>query len=171
MTSTMAERWTSTETSVAGRERTGPHNVQFRRSSAVATSHEVLPASGSARDVAFVPPWLPDVARRIIELSRRRDGWDSYGARGLQEGAVEPVIRLLVDLGSVIQSPPSVSLTVDGGLVCEWNSGGASLEFTSSPTGESRIYYCEELSGREWEGPAAESVWLEKWLWKASSVV
>lgn len=171
MTSTIARRRQRGALSVAARDRVATSNYSQRASAAASASREVLPASGSSWRPEYTAPWIASVSRRIMELASRPPGWDSYGGDPLHPDAVDPVVELLSGFGSAIQTAPSISLTSDGGLLLQWNSGEASIDFTTHPSQPAEVYYAEVMSGKEWEGPASECSLLEKWLWRASSMV
>lgn len=146
-----------------------PRGGELHASEAAASTYDVLPAGGSgARGVRLAAPWLPGIVRRISELMMRPEGWDSYGAQPLNPDAIMPFARLVLEFGSVIQQPPRLSLTSEGGLLSEWGDDQVSLEFESYGDRPARVYYLDSASGQEWEGPASECVLLEKWMWQAS---
>jgi hypothetical protein len=133
------------------------------------TSREVL--SATSRPARTYPAWLPDVITRVIELGRRPLGWDSYGGRPLDLDAASRTVVLLRSLSSLIQEPPSVSMTAEGGLSCEWRSDNTELLLNVEPGAVPAVYFSDELAEREWEGPIDTCPMLEKWLWQASARV
>jgi hypothetical protein len=157
-------------TSIAARERLVPRATEARWSPTATASREVLSPSGTEWEVQFDAHWLGAILRRISALSHLPRGWDSYGGERLQPGAVGSLLMLLTSFQHVIQTEPSVSLTTEGGLLCEWDGRDASLELTANPDGSTHVYFSEPLSGREWEGTVTECSLLEKWLWQSSSV-
>jgi hypothetical protein len=133
------------------------------------TSREVL--SATSRPARTYPVWLPDVITRVIALSRRPLGWDSYGGRPLDLDVASSTLVLLRNLSSLIQAPPSISLTAEGGLSCEWRSDNTELLLNVEPDAVPLVYFSDELSEREWEGQIDACPMLEKWLWQASAQV
>jgi hypothetical protein len=155
------------ETSLASRERLTPGWVGVQSSPNAASTREVLPTAQFVQERRIVPPWVPAASKRIAELSSRRKGWDSYDGEPMQPGAVVSVGLLIAEFGHALQTNPVISLTGDGGVLLEWENEQASLEYATFGDASAHVYYSEP-SGREWEGPAAECVMLEKWLWRAS---
>ena len=162
----MRRRGRTSETSVAAGERL-VSRYSPQGSLAATSSRDVLPATYTRSEPSFAPEWLGAIARRIVELSFRPDGWDSYGAASLQQEAIVAAVDLLASYGSVMQTQPAVSLTSDGGLLFEWRNDESYLEYTASPDGWGHVYYADS-SEREWDGPVTECILLEKWLWRAS---
>lgn len=115
------------------------------------------------------PPWLPTLHKRVAELATRSDGWDSYSARALDLDAVGVLGDLLGRFASVMQTEPTLSLTDDGGLLCEWASNESALEIRMEPREPPWLYYFEPLTLREWTVAASECLTLEKWIWQASA--
>lgn len=172
MTAALTNRHQNSGISSVARERVATDSGSRRGSSTASTDREVLPAGQpTVRRAGLAAAWLHDLLHRIVDLSRRTDGWDSYGGQRLCPEAVDAVFELLRQFGPAIQKQPQVSLTVDGGLSLEWSSAEADLDFTTSPSELPRVYYCEKVSGREWDGVASASPSLDKWLWRASSLV
>lgn len=132
------------------------------------SSREVLPAAAVEEEGQLYPRWLPNVYRRIDQLARRSEGWDSYGGNALNADAAETLLDLVLRLNFAIQSEPTVSLTGEGGLVAEWSGPQASLELLVNPEAETSVYYHDAAGNREWEMPVSQCNMLDKWLWQAS---
>lgn len=156
------------ETSVSARERHSSHATTPRRNPASMASREVLPAVFISGEHAFVGKWLPAVVQRILDLSVRPDGWDSYEGSRLDSDVVGPLLEVLEQLGPFIQSPPSVSLTDTGGLLCSWRSSETSLELASEAVEGVHVYFADRTAAKEYDGPASTATALEKWIWQAS---
>ncbi len=158
-----------TSMSIASRQRFVPRSAVIRPNSTAMSSREVLLAVPVNDQAGLRPSWLAEAFRRIDELSNLPEGWDSYGGSVLQDDAADALVRLLNQLNSVIQSPPSISLTGTGGLVAEWQSAQSSLELLANPEGTVSVYYCDMATNAEREMPATQCDLLEKWLWQASA--
>jgi hypothetical protein len=157
--------------SVASNQRFILRGSEMWSSSSSMTSREVLPAAPVERRRDVLPNWFADISRRLDELGHLRDDWDSYGGRALDEDLAMAFFHILVQLSSVIQSAPLISMTAEGGLLAEWASPQSSLELAANPKSPVSIYYRDEETNREWEMPAEECEQIEEWLWKASSRV
>ncbi len=158
--------------SIATRERLVPRVPKSAYNLIGLASREILPAAQFCRHAVFVSEWYAAVAGRILELSRRPAGWDSYGGSPLQYAVVLPLLDLLQGLDPVIQSEPSVSLTGDGGLVVGWQNDQSLLNLTAeADPAVTLTAYFQDSAGVEWEGPIADCHSLEKWVWQASSPV
>jgi hypothetical protein len=132
---------------------------------------EVWHVSHSADNWGPSLVWMPELSRRVAALAQRGDDWDSYGASPLQPVAVQALVGALKRLDHQIRREPSISLTDDGGLSCEWTSGEFSVDITASGTGMTSVYWTNDLTGEEWEGPLSEAPVIHKWLWQATSVL
>jgi hypothetical protein len=135
------------------------------------SSRDVFPATQVSSEDALMPEWLIAVSRRIYELSRRPEGWDSYGARALADEAARTLYDMLKRLRYAIQSQPLISLNDEGGLVAEWEGSHSSLELSVNPGNEVVVYHHDFATNRESELPASQCDLLDKWLWSASSQV
>jgi hypothetical protein len=167
MTATTHRRGARAETSVASRDRVVAAGLSPFGNVTAASSREVIPASFQRFEPSFTPPWLSELAIRIVELSRRPKNWDSYGGESLQASAISGAINFLALYGTTMQSQPSLSLTVDGGLLFEWAGDTSSIEVTILPDTSMRVFYSDE-SGVEWDGPIVECPSIENWLWRSS---
>lgn len=140
----------------------------LRAATASSTSREVLSVFSPESDLSG--RWQEAFRNRVTELASLPRDWDSYGGAQLQ---IEPVLHmqtLLTELDHYIQSPPSISMTGDGGLVCSWRRADYHLELTTDPYEEPRAYYWDNFRRQEWEGSVARAVnSLVKWVWQASS--
>lgn len=160
-----------TATSIAATQRMVSPGAEIQSSPTTLSSREVLHATPVHDETALVPSWLPGVLARIYELSELPENWDSYGANPLKDEAASALFNLLDQLKSYIQSQPSVSVTGQGGLLAEWTSPQSAIELSADPGFPISVYYRDEITNREWEGPASQCDPLEKWLWRASSGV
>jgi hypothetical protein len=154
-------------TSIASSERLVPRGIELLASSTASTTSDVFPATYWQPETQLTPSWLPAALRRIVDLSYRPEGWDSYDAAALKPHAITGAIELFAEYGLRIQTDPAISLTPDGGLLLEWENDEASLEYSVSSSGSGSVYYSDN-SGREWDGPVNDCTLLEKWLWRAS---
>jgi hypothetical protein len=147
------------------RQRTRPPTSH----TAAISSREVLPINtGSASDIQ--PLWVASAFVRVVELSRRPLGWDSYDARPLQASALRDFLETMISLSHAIQSEPAISLTTEGGLMASWSNASGSLDIIVDPSEDPRIIYEDGLDGSEWYGPVGASPRIEKWLWRTSAL-
>lgn len=163
-------RWSQpANVSVAATERTVRSDGGWVWSNAALSSRDVLPADPSTRVRSTRPGWFTEVVQRVTDLALRPAGWDSYGGRPLREEAVRSLSQVLNEFEGFIQRAPTVSLTDDGGVACEWESPEAEVEIRIEPEGPVEVYYMDPISRREWEGPVTDCRSLDKLLWQASS--
>ena len=148
------------------RRRFGSRRGQSHTSAA--SSREVLTV-GSASTSDIVPVWVFSVQVRLLELARKPQGWDSYGARPLQVSSVSDFIEVLATFSHAIQSEPLVSLTSEGGLIATWENSAGCLDLITDPGQIPRIMYEDAVNGAEWDGPLRASPLVEKWLWHTSA--
>lgn len=73
--------------------------------------------------------------RRVQELARLPEGWDSYGARKIQPPALEAALRVLRVADSDLLPAPHLSPVADGGVQVEWSVGDRCAEVEIRPTG------------------------------------
>jgi len=99
------------------------------------------------------PRWLPDVLRRLQQLSRSPFGWDGEGGTPLQPGALEASAVVLAEIMAEQSLPPQLVLTHEGGLQLEWHERGVDLEVEVRPSGEVEVLCTDRRSGEEWDGP------------------
>lgn len=145
------------------------HRAGVRLPTSAMSAREILPVSSSnATDI--VPAWAASLQQRIVQLARRSDGWDSYGARALQRSAIIEFYDVLDYLAHAVQSEPIVSLTTEGGLVASWENAQGCLEITVDPGQIPLISYEDAVKGTEWDGPLRACSLVEKWLWQTSAV-
>lgn len=144
------------------------HRPHSRSATSAMSAREVLPVSPpTASDLA--PIWAENVQRRVTELARWPEGWDSYGARRLQGQVATDFYEVLEALAHAVQSEPLISLTTEGGLIASWENAQGSVEITVEPDQTPRLAYEDAIRGTEWDGPLKSSSLVEKWLWQTSA--
>ena len=145
------------------------------RESTFSSNTSLIDASGpvliaSGRDVEMSrSAWFFKVAHHISDLARLSEGWDSYGAQPLNVRAAQSTLEFLSSVSPVISQGPAVSLTPEGGLICEWRRERADLVVECDPDGELTFYWSDGGSGQEregkWEGKVDSASLLVKLLW------
>lgn len=135
------------------------------------SSQDFLPATNLGAALGLSSTWHGALIRRTKELAVRPEGWDSYGACALDPTAVQALLEVLVDADPFIQSAPSVSLTTDGGLLCEWESSEATLDLSTSKSGRVEVYFRDLLTNEEYDGDITQFRFVDKWLWRASATL
>lgn len=134
------------------------------------SSLEFLPAMRMTNRRGLSGMWSSEFERRVRELRQLPPGWDSYGADALTPRAATVMTYFLEAVDQYIQSTPQVSLTVDGGLLCEWESPGEGLlGLTATPKGRLEVYYYSVESGEEFEGSLPDFEDMGKLLWRTSA--
>lgn len=148
----------------------GPEGIHNRRESTFSSSQYLIDVSGpvligQSRDVGISRnAWLLPVVQRISDLARLPEGWDSYGARPLRVRAAQSTLEFLSSVSPVTSQGPAVSLTPEGGLICEWRRGSVSLVVECDPDGELSFYWSDDASEQEREGKV-DTALLVKLLW------
>jgi hypothetical protein len=140
-----------------------------QNSSSSISSSEVLPANRASASARMTPHWMAGVFRRIVDLSKRNDDWDSYGAPRLQVEVLRAFVQTLEGYSYAIQNEPLISLTSNGGLLCSWESSQASMDLSFEVAEVTRVYYEDAATGQEFDLSLHECETVEKWLWRASS--
>ncbi len=94
-------------------------------------------------------------AERLLIL--RRPGWDSYGARPVNPGALDRATRLVLHLAEHRVIAPRLYPLSDGGVRLEWASDLGEVWIDIPAFGEPSCFFVDERTGHEWEGPLVES--------------
>lgn len=92
---------------------------------------------------ATASEWFVGSMKRVGELRRLPDGWDSYGSPPISNDARRRAVQLLILLDSAGAPPPLVAPVSGGGLQIEWRVGPRSLELEVLPDGSTeflRVY-------------------------------
>jgi len=86
--------------------------------------------------------WLANASRKLSELSRYPNDWDSYGSPAISITALTNAIHFLSSF--VFHTPAPVIVPVPGGgIQFEWQAGRRELELEIDPNG--RIEYLKVL--------------------------
>src|SRR5215467_9106658 len=80
-------------------------------------------------------PWLRAAQRKISELARLAENWDSYGSRPIQEAAIEQASKAIEYLSDINLPPPQIFPVPGGGLQLEFEQDGRELEIEFLPDG------------------------------------
>jgi hypothetical protein len=167
---------TSHETSSAAAELLTWRGIEPRSSRTAASSEDVvlawqetLPGWLGMIHGGFGSTWQREVLRRIGHLSQQPQGWDSHDASPLRSQAVFATLIILRWVEPLIRSSPLVSLTADGGLLCEWIHGDDTVELVTDGEGHVELGYYDATHDVEWSGsPQGGQRWQER-LWQTSS--
>lgn len=93
-----------------------------------------------------LPAIVREILPRLLELSRLKPGWDSYGAQPLEPRAVAFLLNiLLAATPGEVMVHPQVFPTSSGGLQLEWDRGASHLELRIGP-GAACFYFEDEDS-------------------------
>jgi hypothetical protein len=98
-------------------------------------------------------PHIEQAIARVAELEQREAGWDSHGGRGLNDRAVHPAFRLIVD-GFKMCRHPRIQLNSMGDLALIWETDSRYLEATARADGAYDISFEDSDSGEEFESEA-----------------
>jgi hypothetical protein len=144
---------------------------QARTTAIAASSRDVLPTSTEHVPMTLTvgARWLGAVSNRLLQMSERPPGWDTYNSSPLQVDAWRNLADVLTALDAFIQGPPMVSMTDGGGIHCQWSTGAVSLVLAAEAERTPSVLYSDDLSATEWEGSVEECRMLNKWLWHASA--
>jgi hypothetical protein len=89
--------------------------------------------------------------RRIGELKRLPDDWDSYGSPRIQQLAAQRAVQVLSAAAIEGVRPPQIVPVSGGGLQIEWTSANRELEIEILPDGS--IEYLIVEAEQTYEGP------------------
>ena len=89
--------------------------------------------------------------RRIAELKRLPEDWDSYGSPRIQQLAVQRAVEVVSAVAMEDVRPPQIVPVSGGGLQIEWTSANRELEIEILPDGS--IEYLTVEGERTDEGP------------------
>jgi len=67
--------------------------------------------------------WLQDSFKRLTELSKLNDDWDSYGAESPNNWTISQARDVLKNLSSEDLKPSSIDASVEGGICLSFQSG------------------------------------------------
>jgi hypothetical protein len=98
-----------------------------------------------------VSPWLKPVVARLQYLRSLPQGWDSSGARAIDQRSVDRVLGFLAMAMTDGTPPPSVVPLESGGLQAEWHRAGLDVEIEFQPGEDAHLYLHELVSGEEHE--------------------
>lgn len=131
-------------------------------------SLQVLPADLDLSPEPSSPTWMDEVLRSVVSFVPMKVGWDSYGARALHPGVLEPFLMLMRERVTFMRSAPVVMPTAEGGLRLSWEGAQGELDVDVHPEQPPTVLFETEM-GTSWEGPLSECAYFDKWLWQSSS--
>ncbi len=91
--------------------------------------------------------------RRIAELMRLPDNWDSYGSIPIQPAAARRAIQVLLAAETEFPPPPRIVPVSGGGLQIEWAYGNRELEIEMLPDGSVEFLLAGDEQTLEWRLP------------------
>lgn len=102
--------------------------------------------------------WSHDVCIEIKELSLLANGWDGDVASAISASAIELAIQVALQVANLIPQVmrPSVTPTVNGGVVLEWHSAEVHVEI-SVENQQVGVFYETMDPPDEWEGSLDEA--------------
>ena len=95
--------------------------------------------------------WFRPTIEAMTELLELPPGWNSYGAKQIQAGAVEKIIEVLLNILDRSSATPAVVPTSLGGVQVEWHRSGIDFEIEADSFG--RLQYFFSSPNEELEGP------------------
>lgn len=165
---TAGTSWSESETTIAASDR-AVRVVQVGGDARRALSDRDLYSSKPVLiRLTATDAWAEGVWSRVAELSALPRGWDSYGALPIQRAAVVSLRDSLDAVRSSVNSAPSISMSTDGGLICEWDGPEQAVTLNIDGMGVVSVHHEDMTSGSEWEGPFDEVEDLEKKVWHSS---
>lgn len=84
--------------------------------------------------------------KKLEELSKLGNNWDSYGSEPITKAALDKAQLLLGALSGIQAIEPFVCPCSNGGLQLEWHRNGYDLEIEISPNGEVSEVFCDEAT-------------------------
>ncbi|MGH9833350.1 MAG: hypothetical protein ACREBD_11345 [Blastocatellia bacterium] len=96
--------------------------------------------------------WLLTALRKIAELAKLQENWDSYGSRPIQGAAIERTIELLRELSKFDLPLPQIFPVPGGGIQLEWQNAKCELEIEVRSDGSVEFLIVDE-EGKMREGP------------------
>jgi hypothetical protein len=136
------------------------------------TGHEYperpWPAPGTTQKAEPLPPipaQLVPVVSKLHELLDLREGWNSYGARRIDPGAVVAALRILAQ-ANWLGPLPNVAPTPRGGVELEWGGDDDGVEIECRPDGSMTVLVDVHGQMREWAvaGPDDPNL-TEAFIW------
>ena len=88
-------------------------------------------------------------AKRLVDLSKLHQDWDSYGSPPVQPAALASASRALAVAVGERAALPFIGPIAGGGIQFEWDAGSRALEIALLPDGA--IEYLAVENGREHE--------------------
>ena len=102
--------------------------------------------------VITVPPWLPEVVRKMTTLLKLPEGWDSYDAARIDRGCVAYALNEI--LGKCMQATtpiPSVVPLKNGGVMLEWHCRQMDIEVRIEKGEKVHMSFYDDKENREFE--------------------
>lgn len=118
------------------------------------TSEKMPPDRALASDVTIVnarTDWINSAHRRLAQISRLADGWDSFTAEAPSSAAISRSRFILEGLAENDLKPTSIDPSAEGGVCISFRRGDNYADFECFNTGEILA-----ITSR---GPGTASVW------------
>lgn len=95
--------------------------------------------------------WLSSARRKLEELSKLPENWNTYGSRPIQAEAIETTAKLISDLIKLRMPEPNIFPVSGGGIQLEWENSNCELEIEIMPD-KSIEYLIVDTEGEIHEG-------------------
>lgn len=115
--------------------------------------------------------WKRSAQKKLEELSKLPENWNSYGSRSIQKDAIEITANLLSDLVKLKMPEPQIFPVSGGGLQLEWKNADRELEIEIRSDKRIEFLIVNE-EGKMYEGqllnhnPLYEVSFLTQWFKK-----
>ena len=108
--------------------------------------------------LAQQPSWIHAVDIEIKELLLLSEGWDGTAAYPVSTEAVNDARRLAAEICDALPAlrHPTVTPSIDGGVVLEWHSPNRHIDFTVGRE-SIEVFYEDDEQGLDWDGPLPDS--------------
>jgi len=102
--------------------------------------------------------WIHAVDIEIKELLLLSEGWDGAAAYPVSTEAVSGARTLAAEICNALSAlrRPTVTPSIDGCVVLEWDSPGCHIDFTVGRE-SIEVFYEDDAQGLDWDGPLLES--------------
>jgi hypothetical protein len=89
---------------------------------------QIDPPSVTTSATPAVPAWTSAVVRRLNDLLRLGENWDSYGASKPSGNSAVELVKVLYDVAGPDTPPPAIVPSPAGHFQAEWHRNGIDLE-------------------------------------------
>jgi hypothetical protein len=106
--------------------------------------------------ISYATVALISALRRVEELMRLPDNWDSYGSPHIETAAAQRILQVLLAAQSEYSPAPQIVPVSGGGMQIEWAVGNCELEVEALPDGSVEFLFVEGDRTLEMPLPATQ---------------